>query len=377
MSSQKWGEMIPEVRADPRSGGHSWFIGDQCIGSFGASAMVKTPDSDYPTRWAEDFPELPHRDALHTSSWDASDRLRIMDRHGISVAALFGNLGVSRNYFRNIDDESFKREIVTTYNDFLIDWISVAPERFIALANLPFWNPEAAAAEARRAASIGHKGVVITGIPEKHGLKPFADRGWDVLWDTCSEYNLPVHFHAGGGDISAHFNEVRRETMGGGALQAAGTTNITLDTAHSVSDLLASGVLPRFPDTKWVVVESAVGYLPFVLEAMDYHFNLYMKGNSQYSMFEALPSDYFHRQMLGTYWFEKLDQQLVDRVGPTNIMFETDYPHPTCLLEDDIPVAANDALAGIDPAHRQRILWKNAAELYRLTDIPEAASLAA
>jgi predicted TIM-barrel fold metal-dependent hydrolase len=94
-------------------------------------------------------------------------------------------------------------------------------------------------------------------------------------------------------------------------------------------------------------------------------------------MFEALPSEYFHRQMLGTYWFERLDQQLVDRVGPGNIMFETDYPHPTCLLEEDIKGAANGGLAGIDPEHRQRILWKNAAELYRVTDIPEVGTLAA
>jgi len=118
MSSQKWGEMVPVVRPDPQAGGHSWFIGDQRIGSFGASAMVKTPGSDYPTRWTEDFPHMPARDDIHTSSWDAAERVRIMDRHGISVAALFGNLGVSRNYFRNLDDESFKVEIVQTYNDF-------------------------------------------------------------------------------------------------------------------------------------------------------------------------------------------------------------------------------------------------------------------
>lgn len=376
MSSQKWGDMIPQVR-DDGSGGHAWFVGDQCIGSFGASAMVNTPGDEYPTRWAEDFPHMPARDKIHTSSWDAAERVKIMDRHGISVAALFGNLGVSRNYFKNIDDDAFKIDIVRTYNDWMMEWVAVAPERFIPLANLPFWNPSAAAAEAQRAAKIGHKGVVITGKPDKHGLKPFADRSWDVLWDVCTEHRLPIHFHAGGGDISAHFNQVRQDVLGGGALQAAGTTNITIDTAHAVSDLLASGVLPRYPDTKWVIVESAVGYLPFVLETIDYHFELYMRGNAQYSMFEALPSEYWHRQMLGTYWFEKLDQHLIDRVGPNNIMFETDYPHPTCLLENDIRGAANDGLAGIDAEHRQRILWKNAADLYGLTEIPRAPTLAA
>ena len=64
MSSQKWGDMIPQVR-DDGSGGHAWFIGDQCIGSFGASAMVNTPGDEYPTRWAEDFPHMPARQDPH------------------------------------------------------------------------------------------------------------------------------------------------------------------------------------------------------------------------------------------------------------------------------------------------------------------------
>jgi predicted TIM-barrel fold metal-dependent hydrolase len=377
MTSERWGDLIPQVRFDAVSNTDSWFVGDERIGQFGGSAAIKVPDQDYPMRWQGDFPDLPRRDDLHPSSWDATERLKIMDRHGIAVAALFGNLGVSKNYFRSFDDESFKLDLIRTYNDFLIEWTSVAPERFIPLANLPFWDTGASAKEAARAAGLGHKGVVISGIPERHGLPPFAHRSWDELWEACSDHHLPIHFHAGGGDISHSFNQVRHATMGGGAMHTAGTTNVILDTAVSVSDLLVSGVLPRFPDTRWIVVESAVGYLPFVLESVDYHFNLYMRGKPEYAMYEAPPSEYFHRQMYGTYWFERLDQHLIDRVGARNMMFETDYPHPTCLLEDDIREATNVGLADIGPEDRGRILWRNAAELYRITTVPDVPSLAA
>jgi hypothetical protein len=37
----------------------------------------------------------------------------------------------------------------------------------------------------------------------------------------------------------------------------------------------------------------------------------------------------------------------------------------------------NAGLAGIDPDDRQRILWKNSAELYGITHVPEVSSLAA
>jgi predicted TIM-barrel fold metal-dependent hydrolase len=102
-----------------------------------------------------------------------------------------------------------------------------------------------------------------------------------------------------------------------------------------------------------------------------------MRGKAEYAMYEAPPSEYFHRQMYGTYWFERVDQHLIDRVGARNIMFETDFPHPTCLLEDDIRDATNVGLADIAPEDRDRILWRNAAELYRITTLPDVPSLAA
>ena len=155
---------------------------------------------------------------------------------------------------------------------------------------------------------------------------------------------------------------------------AAATTNIILDTAASLSDLLHSAVLPRFPDTRWVIVESAVGYIPFVLECADEHFARLQARETE--LYGALPSDYFRRQVYGTYWFEQLDQHLLDRVGAGNIMFETDYPHPTCLLRDDIVRATNECLSGIDPDDRQKILWRNAAELYGISEVPDTPRLA-
>jgi uncharacterized protein len=375
MSSQRWGAYIPRVQYDEAVGLEAWFIGDDRIGLFGASSMVVDPEGgDYPVRWENAFPEFPRLAQIHPSSWDAKERLKIMDDHGIAVSALYGNLGVSRNYYADIEDEGFRLEIVRTYNDFLVEWMSPAPERFVALANVPFWDSNAAAAETARAAKLGHRGIVMTGIPERHGLPPLADRSWDVLWEACTEHGMPIHFHSGGGDTSGAINSVRQRSMGAGAMMAAGTTNIILDTGMSLSDLLHSGVLPRFPETRWVVVESAVGYMPFVLECADEHFRRYQ--STGYEMYEALPSEYFHRQVFGTYWFEKLDQHVLDRVGAENVMFETDYPHPTCLLRDEIVHAANEGLAAVDPDDRQKILWRNAATLYGIEELPSTPTVA-
>ena len=46
--------------------------------------------------------------------------------------------------------------------------------------------------------------------------------------------------------------------------------------------------------------------------------------------YDLLPSEYFRRQIYGCFWFE--EQAALDAIAqyPDNILFETDYPHPTC-----------------------------------------------
>ena len=51
------------------------------------------------------------------------------------------------------------------------------------------------------------------------------------------------------------------------------------------------------------------------------------------------PIEYFRSNMYATFWFEKNENdlmRLVDAVGEDNILFETDFPHPTCLYPDPL-----------------------------------------
>ena len=82
--------------------------------------------------------------------------------------------------------------------------------------------------------------------------------------------------------------------------------------------------------------------------------------------FELRPSDYFRRQVYGCYWFEKIGpQRLLDLVGVDNIMFETDFPHPTCLY-GNVQETIEESLGQVSEDVRRRILYDNAAELYRI-----------
>ena len=134
--------------------------------------------------------------------------------------------------------------------------------------------------------------------------------------------------------------------------------------ARVIGNLIYSGVPERFPDLKLVSVESGIGWLPFFLECLDHQ--LLETAPNELAMLSMKPSDYFRRQFYGTFWFESaMVAAAIDFLGPQSVMFETDFPHPTCLYpRDDDRLAAT--LAGIDPAVVKQVMQDNAAALYRI-----------
>ncbi|MGB1733734.1 MAG: amidohydrolase family protein [Acidimicrobiales bacterium] len=52
-------------------------------------------------------------------------------------------------------------------------------------------------------------------------------------------------------------------------------------------------------------------------------------------------------------------------MGSECLLFETDFPHPTCLYPRD-DVSLMDALEGLNELDIRRLLQDNAAKLYRI-----------
>jgi predicted TIM-barrel fold metal-dependent hydrolase len=72
--------------------------------------------------------------------------------------------------------------------------------------------------------------------------------------------------------------------------------------------------------------------------------------------------------MYATFWFERNENnllRLVEAVGEDNIMFETDFPHPTCLYPEPLQTVAGK-IATLSPAVQAKIMGENARKLYRL-----------
>jgi predicted TIM-barrel fold metal-dependent hydrolase len=141
---------------------------------------------------------------------------------------------------------------------------------------------------------------------------------------------------------------------------------------QTIVDLIYGGVAERFPRLKMVVVETGVGWISFLLETMDYNFIEHRIRESSPQL-TLLPSEYFRRQMYVSYWYEvQGPQRDLEFIGVNNVMFETDFPHPTGLWPpESIPNRVKTSLAGHRADVVRKVLFENASGVYNIAPPPE------
>jgi predicted TIM-barrel fold metal-dependent hydrolase len=352
---------VPRVEWDEEKQEQAWYIGDEWINSVGITAIAgyKDPYPAHPATYEE----------AHPGSYDANARLKYMDDLGIWAMVLYPNVGGFGNQvFGRLDDDEAKLACVRAYNDFLVDWSSADSRRLIPIMTLPYWDVDASVKEIERCATTGHRGVLFTGEPQSFGLPILGHRHWDPIWAAAQDANLPVSFHIGSGDFGDEWSEERVEVEGYAATSARAGAKIFMTNGAHVLDLLFSGVLERFPKLRFVSVESGVGWLPFLLESADYQYKA-MAVAGERNDFKMLPSEYFKRQVYACCWFETITSDaIVDRVGEDNIMFETDFPHPTSIYGDEVQATIDSSLGSLSDSVRHKLIWQNAARLYEIEE---------
>jgi predicted TIM-barrel fold metal-dependent hydrolase len=309
-------------------------------------------------------------DDIAPAMYDAEARLAFLDQEGIDAQILYPNVGGFGNgYFLRLGDRELVANCVRAYNDFLTDWCSADPERLIAITAIPFWDRDLAMAEIERCLANGHKAVNFCNQPQDYGQPPLAHKHWDPVWSLVQEAGVPVNFHVGGGSMGTLFADTAE--MGWMTNFAKISSLIFLDNMRSVADLIFGGICHRFPDLKFVSVESGVGWIPGALETFDWQWK---NGgiHDEHPEYDMLPSEYFKRQIYGCFWFE--EQVAIDAISkyPDNILFETDYPHPTCMHPGPRTAAqrpreyATRIFDGLGDEVTKKVLSGNAATLYGL-----------
>jgi predicted TIM-barrel fold metal-dependent hydrolase len=342
----------------------TWVVEGEVLGRAGAGGVVDK--ENVKGRSFEALYEW-EIDRIHEAAYDPVARVELMNETGIHAQIIFPNVvGLGgQNIAEAVHDVPFRLRCLQIYNDANAEMQAGAKDRLLPMAILPAWDVDACVAEAQRAKGLGLRGVNITSDPQDQGGPDLANRAWDPLWEVCQDLELPVHFHIGASlTTMTFFGNYPWPSHDDDTQLAIGGTLLFIGNGRVVVNIICSGMLERYPGLKVVSVESGAGWVPFILEALDYE----MAENAP-KLRESLslsPSGYFKRQIYATMWFEHTDlPALVRAVGEDNIMFETDFPHPTCLYPDPLR-SAHDNMRELTETARDKILGGNAAALYHL-----------
>jgi predicted TIM-barrel fold metal-dependent hydrolase len=362
----KYKDAAPQIKEI--DGSHVWHYDGNPYPTVGLNAVAGKPREQWgvdPIRFEDMIP----------GCYDPSERVKDMDLDGIQAALCFPSFpGFAGSTFYHGKNRELAAECVRAWNDFhLEEWCPSAPDRFIPLALLPFWDIDLAVAEARRVAEMGARTISFPDTTVPMGLPSFHTRHWDPLWQVCSELDLPVSLHFGGGGFVPGYSFSVRKGISGNTL---GPENLsTPDAPFAVAialfpsnlmwttvDLLFSGALQRFPNLKFSLAEGGIGWLPYTLERCDYTWDRHRY--YQDIDFDTRPSDLFHEHFWGCFIDD--EHGLVNRhlVGIDHIMLEIDYPHSDSNWPNSHKRAA-EVLANVPDDEAQKIVETNARELLR------------
>jgi predicted TIM-barrel fold metal-dependent hydrolase len=353
-------------RVEEVDGRPTWVVDGTPLGFAGGGGVIdrdgeKFPFTESMVVWGID--------RIHEAAYNTDVRLQLMDECGIHAQVLFPNsIGLGgQGIHNNVQDPDLRRLCIEIYNDAGAELQEHSGNRFLPMPVMPAWDIAESALEAERVAGLGMRGVNMTTDPQDLGAPDLASKEWDQLWEVCADLHLPVHFHIGASLTAMNFfgnyfwpsqHEYVKPAIGGSML--------FINNARVVINTVFAGIFDRHPKLQMVSVESGVGWIPFILETMDYE--LWENAPTQAAELSRMPSEYFKDHWFATFWFERNQgdvQRLIDSVGENNVLFETDFPHPTCLYPAPLD-SIEEKMLTLRPETRRKILGENAAKLYQI-----------
>ena len=239
------------------------------------------------------------------------------------------------------------------YNDWLYeDFCSVAPDRLIGVAMLPP-HPEAAYAELKRLAEKG--GCRQANLQIAVAEPRLEDPRWEPLFDLLEQSGIVLSFHVTVFPKAGDAFDKYKGSPGATFLHAKMFIEQFLD---PFVDLFAWGILERHPKLKIVIAESGVGWVPWVVEELDYrHWRLWEckefwddKGGIPHKM---KPSEVFQRQVYGTFQQSPTAMRLLEFWGPENLLWASDYPHPDSIWPNSVRTIG-ETMGHMDPERGPR-----------------------
>jgi predicted TIM-barrel fold metal-dependent hydrolase len=293
-------------------------------------------------------------------------RLADQDADGVDVELIFGNKGLM--CFAS-PDPTFALAMCRAWNRWAYDYFGGADGwhggRTLPLAQVATGDQEGAMAEVRWAAEHNFVGYSFGNSPiygtKQWGNVEYNDPSFEPMWSLVEETGRPVTFHVSTG------RDPRAVGGNGGAIINYVCHSMET-TIEPLVQLITSGVFERHSGMQAGLVESGIGFVPWLLETMDYAYKAHHFWVRP--VIPDLPSEYFRRHCFATFQEDHVGLQAVEPNGLVDtMMWANDYPHH----EGSWPHSAASIerqMAHLTDESRAKILGLNAARVFELPTTP-------
>ncbi len=233
-------------------------------------------------------------DEMRPGCFDIEARVADMDVAGIWASLCFPSLvaGFCGAVFSRADDPELGLACTRAWNTWHQEvWAGTHPERIIPL-QLPWLaDPGLAAEELRRNADRGFKAVSFPEFPAQLGYPSIFTTHWDPFFEACQETDTVVCLHTGASSWAP--------------LPSPDPPFELLPTVFPVNALIAaaewvwSGVAVRFPGLSVALSEGGIGWVPMLMDRVDYVLDHSASGTESGSWHSDLrPSEVLGPQLL-------------------------------------------------------------------------------
>ena len=297
---------------------------------------------------------------------DPADRARDHARDGIDMEIIFPNKGLA---MWATPDPVFANAQCRVWNDWasetFADYPSMIPVAAIATGDL-----EGSVQEIERTANMGFTILTLPCKPiwggHDVGHVNYNLPHFDPMWALIQDTGMPITFHVSTG------RDPRAARGNGGAVINYVTHSLS-PSIEPVANLCASGVLERYPDIKFATVEAGIGWVPWLLDAMDEAYRKHHMWTRP--KLQGLPSDYYRANGGSTFQEDRAGLALAEAHGLTdNFMWANDYPHHEGTWPHSAE-AIERTMSGLGEQQRAKILGLNAARLFNL-EVPAEQRIA-
>ena len=165
-------------------------------------------------------------------------------------APLYPTLAMNRF---GLKDAAHPEACFRVYNDWILEYCSVAPDRLYGVSCIPTYDIDHGVAELQRCRKAGLPGAMVRQAPPSE--LSFATDHYERLWAAAQDLEVPIGLHILTGQPFPWPPPIDR----GGrkpafAVMRSVVNNKLLYASNAMSDLIMTGVLERYRRLKFVLV---------------------------------------------------------------------------------------------------------------------------